>query len=150
MKKLTVKFNNQNYIATFNSQSGYYELDLLAPNPGGIYNAEVEYTDLLGQSYEDTQVIQVLAKEKIKIVTDKVFMWIFSFEDLKVKDIVEISDYEINIDEETNAKSIIKVLKETTAKADDIVAIKKNDNIVYWGIIDEVQNSGYCKKLHEK
>lgn len=141
MKKLTVKFNNQNYIATFNSQSGYYELDLLAPNPGGIYNAEVEYTDLLGQSYEDTQVIQVLAKEKIKIVTDKVFMWIFSFEDLKVKDIVEISDYEINIDEETNAKSIIKVLKETTAKADDIVAIKKNDNIVYWGIIDEVQNS---------
>ena len=141
MKKLTVKFNNQNYIATFNSQSGYYELDLLAPNPGGIYNAEVEYTDLLGQSYEDTQVIQVLAKEKIKIVTDKVFMWIFSFEDLKVKDIVEISDYGINIDEETNAKSIIKVLKETTAKADDIVAIKKNDNIVYWGIIDEVQNS---------
>lgn len=141
MKKLTVKFNNQNYLAIFNSQSGYYELDLLAPNPGGIYNAEVEYTDLLGQSYEDTQVIQVLAKEKIKIVTDKVFMWIFSFEDLKVKDIVEISDYEINIDEETNAKSIIKVLKETTAKADDIVAIKKNDNIVYWGIIDEVQNS---------
>lgn len=140
MKKLTVKFNNQNYIATFNSQSGYYELDLLAPNPGGIYNAEVEYTDLLGQSYEDTQVIQVLAKEKIKIVTDKVFMWIFSFEDLKVKDIVEISDYGINIDEETNANSIIKVLKETTAKADDIVAIKKNDNIVYWGIIDEVQN----------
>lgn len=141
MRKLTVKFNNQNYIAIFNSQSGYYELDLLAPNPGGIYNAEVEYTDLLGQSYEDTQVIQVLAKEKIKIVTDKVFMWIFSFEDLKVKDIVEISDYEINIDEETNAKSIIKVLKETTAKADDIVSIKKNDNIVYWGIIDEVQNS---------
>ena len=141
MKKLTVKFNNQNYIATFNSQSGYYELDLLAPNPGGIYNAEVEYIDLLGQSYEDTKSIQVLAKEKIKIVTDKVFMWIFSFEDLKVIDIVEISDYEINIDEETNANSIIKVLKETKAKADDIVAIKKNSDVVYWGIIDNIQNS---------
>ena len=141
MKKLTVKFNNQNYIATFNSQSGYYELDLLAPNPGGIYNAEVEYIDLLGQSYEDAKAIQVLAKEKIKIVTDKVFMWIFSFEDLKVIDIVEISDYEINIDEETNANSIIKVLKETKAKADDIVAIKKNNDVVYWGIIDNIQNS---------
>lgn len=141
MRKLTVKFNNQNYIATFNSQSGYYELDLLAPNPGGIYNAEVEYIDLLGRSYEDTKAIQVLAKEKIKIVTDKVFMWIFSFEDLKVIDIVEISDYEINIDEETNANSIIKVLKETKAKADDIVAIKKNNDVVYWGIIDNIQNS---------
>lgn len=141
MRKLTVKFNNQNYIATFNSQSGYYELDLLAPNPGGIYNTEVEYIDLLGQSYEDTKAIQVLAKEKIKIVTDKVFMWIFSFEDLKVIDIVEISDYDINIDEETNANSIIKILKETKAKADDIVAIKKNNDVVYWGIIDNIQNS---------
>ena len=140
MRKLTVKFNNQNYIATFNSQSGYYELDLLAPNPGGIYNTEVEYIDLLGQSYEDTKAIQVLAKEKIKIVTDKVFMWIFSFEDLKVIDIVEISDYEINIDEETNANSSIKVLKKTEARANDIVVIKKNNEEIYWGKIEEITN----------
>ena len=70
-------------------------------------------------------------------------MWIFDFysqDYLKVKDIVEIADYEITIDEETNAKSTIKVLRETTAKAKDIVVVKKNNEVVYWGTIDEIQN----------
>lgn len=67
-------------------------------------------------------------------------MWIFDYKDFKIKDILEIADYEIKIDEETNAKSTIKVLKKTTAKSNDIVAIKKNNNIVFWGVIDEIQN----------
>lgn len=57
-----------------------------------------------------------------------------------MRDIVEISDYDITIDEETNAKSTITVLKNTQAKAKDIVAIKHNNEVVYWGIIDEIQN----------
>ena len=57
----------------------------------------------------------------------KVFMWIFSSNDFSVKDIVEISDYEINIDEETNANTLVTVLKKTTAEAEDIVAIKKDN-----------------------
>lgn len=69
-------------------------------------------------------------------------MWIFDYyaNTLQVKDIVEISDYDITLDEETNAKSTINVLKKTTAKAKDIVAVKHNNDVVYWGIIDEIQN----------
>ncbi len=148
MNDMTIKFNGQKYLASYNNQTGYYEVDLTAPLEGGIYNAEIGFTDLFGQSYEDTQVIQVLAKEKLKIDTNKVFMWIFDYRDFIVKDIVEIADYEINIDEETNNNSLIKVLKKTTAKADDIVAIKKNNEVVYWGTIKNIQNED-GKKLYE-
>lgn len=140
MNEMTINFNGKNYIAKYNKQTGYYEVNLEASEAGGIYEADITYTDLFGQSYEDTQVIQILAKEKIKIETNIVTMWIFDYRDFSVKDIVEISDYEINIDEETNANSIIKVLKKTDAKSKDIVMIKKNNEVVYWGIIDKIQN----------
>ena len=139
--QLTVIFNNQNYIATYNPQSGYYELELQAPDTGGIYTAEISFTDLYEQEYEDSLAIQIWAKEKVKIESNKVFMWIFDFKDFSVKDIVEIADYEINIDEETNSNTLIKVLKKTTAKSRDIVAIKKNNEVVYWGIVDNIQNT---------
>ena len=148
MDEMTIKFNNQNYIATLNKETGYYEVSLQAPSTGGIYKSDLTYTDLIGQTYEDEKDIQVFVKEKIKIETNKVFMWIFDFKDFTIKDIVEISDYEINIDEETNANSVIKVLKKTTAKAQDIVFIKKNGEIIYWGIIDNIQNED-GKKMYE-
>lgn len=148
MNEMTINFNGQDYIAEYNEQTGYYEVNLEAPQQGGIYEADITFTDLLGQSYEDTQIVQVWAKEKIKIETNKVFMWIFDYKDFEVKDIVELSDYEINIDEETNANSIIKVLKKTTAKSRDIVMIKKNNKVVYWGIIDNIQNED-GKQLYE-
>lgn len=140
MNNMTINFNGQNYIAKYNEQTGYYEVNLEAPEIGGIYEADITFTDLLGQSYEETQIVQILAREKIKIETNTVTMWIFDYRDFKVKDIVEISDYEITIDEETNANSIIKVLKKTTAESDDIVMIKKNNEAIYFGIIDKVQN----------
>ena len=139
--QLTVSFNNQNYIATYNPQTEYYELEVKAPETGGIYTADIEFTDLLKENYEDSLVVQILAKEPIKIETNKVFMWIFDYKDFTVKDIVEIADYEINIDEETNSNTIIRVLKKTTAKARDIVAIKKNNEVVYWGKIENIQNT---------
>lgn len=139
--QLTVTFNNQNYIATYNPQSGYYELELQAPEAGGIYVTDINFTDLYGQEYEDSLAIQIWAKEKIKVETNKIFMWIFDFKDFSVKDIVEIANYEINIDEETNANTIINVLKKTTAKSRDIVAIKKNNEVVYWGKINNIQNT---------
>ena len=139
--KLSVKFNNQDYIVEYNQQSGYYELELKAPNVGGIYTANINFTDLFEQEYEDSLAVQIFAKEPVKIETNKVFMWIFDYKDFTVKDIVEISNYDINIDEELNANSSIKVLKKTTAKSRDIVAIKKNNLVVYWGIIDNIQNT---------
>lgn len=146
--EMTINFNGENYLAQYNKQTGYYEIDLSAPTVGGIYKANVEFTDLLGQSYENEKAIQVLAKQKLKTKSNKIFMWIFDCRDFTVKDIVEIADYEINIDEETNAKSIIKILKKTTAKADDIVVIKKDNKKIYWGAIDEIQNEN-GKQLYE-
>lgn len=141
MSQVTVNFNNENYIMTYNPQSDYYELELTAPETGGIYTANVEFTNLFGEQYEDSLPIQIFAKEPVKIETNKVFMWIFDHKDLTVKDIVEITDYEINIDEETNSNTLISVLKKTTAKARDLVAIKKNSEVVYWGIVDNIQNT---------
>ena len=139
--QVIVNFNNENYVMTYNNQTGYFELELQAPSVGGIYIADINFTDLYGDLYEASVPVQVWAKEPIIIETNKVFMWIFDFYDFSVKDIVEISNYEINIDEETNSNTIIRVLKKTTAKARDIVAIKKNNEVVYWGTIDNIQNT---------
>ena len=103
MNELTINFNNKNYNVNYNPQTGYYEVDLEAPSTGGVYNVEANFTDLFGQSYENTQAIQILAKEKIELEMTKVFMWIFDYQDFSIKDVVEIADYEISIDEETNA-----------------------------------------------
>lgn len=138
--QLAVTFNNQSYIATYNSQTGYYELELQAPSTGGIYKTDINFTDLYEQEYEDSIVVQVLAKEKVKIDTNKVFMWIFDYTDFTVKDIVEIANYDINVDEETNANTLIDVLKKTTAKANDIIVIKKNNEVVFFGRVENVQN----------
>lgn len=145
---VTITFNDQDYAAYYNEQTGYYEVEITAPNIGGIYEAEITYLDSIGETATAIQPVQVWAKEEIKIETNKIFMWIFDYYDFSVKDIVEISDYEINIDEETNAKSIIKVLKKTEAKARDIIAVKKNNVVVYWGIVEEIQNED-GKQLYE-
>lgn len=148
MSELTINFNGQDYIAIYNEQSGYFEIDLQAPLTGGTYNVDVNFVNSINETYNDSLSVQILAKEKMKIDTNKVFMWIFDYKDFSVKDIVEISDYEINIDEETNANSIIKVLKKTTAKSKDIIAVKKNNEVVYWGIVQEIFNEN-GKLLYE-
>lgn len=141
MNNVTINFNNENYIAKYNKQTGYFEVDINSPNIGGIFKAKVNTTDLIGRTSEEEISIQIFAKEKIELETNKIFMWIFDYNDFSVKDIVEIADYEINIDEETNSKTIINVLKKTTAKARDLIAIKKNNKVIYWGIVDNIQNA---------
>ncbi len=138
--KVTISYNNQDYLAEYNEQTGYYEIELDTPQKGGVYDIDVRTTDILGDYKEINKKVQIFAKEKIKLETNKVFMWIFDYRDFAVKDITELSDYEFNIDEETNANSMINVLKKTSAKAKDIVFVKKNNEIVYWGTIDNIQN----------
>ena len=140
MNDMTINFNKKNYLAKYNKQTGYYEVDLQAPEKGGIYNVDITFVDLIGQTYDESQNVQIWKKEINKIETDKVFMWIFDYKDFLVKDIVEISDYEINIDEETNANSLIKVIKKTKAMSGDIIVIKKNNKCIYWGILDNIKN----------
>lgn len=148
MNELTVNFNNQNYNLIYNEQSGYYEIEIQAPAQGGIYNIAATYTDLFEDEYTKSQIIQILAKQKIEIVSEKTFMWIFDGKNFSVKDIVELSDYEINIDEETNANTILKILKNTSARADDIVVVKKNNEVVYWGVVQQIDNED-GKALYE-
>ena len=148
MNEMTITFNGQSYIPIYNEQTGYYEIELQAPQIGGIYEADISFTDFFEEIYTDTLPIQIWAKEPIKLDTNKVFMWIFDYFTFGVKDIVELSDYELNIDEETNANTLINVLKKTTAKARDIIAIKKNNEVVYWGTLDEIQNEN-GKKLYQ-
>lgn len=137
---MKIKYNGKEYAAEYNSQTEYYEVNLNAPNMGGIYNTEVEFTDLLEQKYVEQKVVQVLAKEKIKNKNGATFMWVFDGNDFKIKGIMELSDYEISIDEETNPNTIVNVLKNIQAKEDDIVAIKKENEVVYWGIVKKVEN----------
>ncbi len=140
MNETKINFNGNEYLATYNKQSGYYEVELEAPDIGGVLTADVRFVDFFGQTFNSSKDIQFLAKEKLNIETNHVFMWIFDYKDFSLKDIIEISDYELKIDEETNATSNIKVLKKTTAKSKDIIAIKRNSEVIYWGIIDNIQN----------
>ena len=139
MANVTVKFNDKTYNAIYNQDTDEYEVELTAPETGGIYNAEISYLD--GTTTNTTDVnIRVLAQQPIKIETNEAYMYIFDYKDFTVKDIVELSNYEINIDEETNANTTVNVLKKITAKANDIVMIKENNEIIYWGIIQKIQN----------
>ena len=135
-----VTFNGTTYNLTKNVQTGYYEIEVQAPSTGGIYNAEVEFTDLLGNVYTRTKPIQILARETPSIKTENLYMWIFAWRDFAVKDAVQLAGAEIIEDEETNCASNVVVMGDHGAESGDIVAIKKNGEIVYWGIIDEIQN----------
>lgn len=72
---------------------------------------------------------------------DKNFIWIFDHKDMAIKDILEIAEYDIVMDEETNQTSQIVVSKETTAVANDIIVFKRNNLIIYWGIIKQINNT---------
>lgn len=137
---LNIEFNGNTYPATYNTQTGYFELNLTAPEEGGVYQIDATYTDALGQVSTASELVRVLLNFIDVELQPKTFMWIFDHKDLTTKGCVEIQDYELNIDEETNATSIITILKDTGAVARDYVIIKKNNEKIYWGIIEEIAN----------
>lgn len=140
MLEIKVSFNNKEYIAKYNRDSKYFEVEVEAGEIGGIHKANIEAKNVLSDIVTEEKNVQVLAKQNLKSNLNKIFMWIFDYKDLSVKDIIEIADYDINIDEETNANSIIKVLKKTTAKARDIIVVKQNNDKIYWGTINNIKN----------
>lgn len=137
---MKITYNGNEYNAIYNPQSGYYELNLTAPEIGGVYQVVAEYTDIVGDVYSSSTDIQVLVKPKLEIDLNKRFLYIFSYDDFSVKDIIEVADYELNIDEETNAVSTVNILKETTAKARDVIAFKDDNQLLFWGVIDDINN----------
>lgn len=108
---------------------------------GGIFVTTATYHDYINDvDITKSQDIQILTKEAVKLEQGKTFLWIFSKSDLSVIDIQEIDNYEITIDEETNGTSTFEVLKNTGASSGDIVCFKKDEDVLYWGIIDEITN----------
>lgn len=135
-----VTFNETTYTLVKNVQTGYYEIEIEAPSTGGIYTAEAEYTDLLGNTFTLNKDIQILTRETPSIETDNLYMWIFAWRDFSVKGAVEVIKAEIVEDEETNSPSNVAIMGDTGAESGDIVAVKRNGEVVYWGIVEEIQN----------
>lgn len=145
-----VTFNGVTYNLVKNIQTGYYEVEVEAPSVGGIYTANVVATDSLNNTATLSKDIQILTKEAPSIETDNLYMWVFDWRDFAVKTAVEIVEAEIVEDEETNAPSNVTIIGDSGAKSGDIVAIKRNGEIVYWGIIDEIQNeNGEAKFIYK-
>lgn len=139
MANIVVEFNNKKYNATYNKNTDEYEVELTAPEIGGIYNAEITCTE--DSKTENTSIdVRILKRKPLKITTEETYMYIFDYRDFSVKDVAQLPEYEINIDEETNANTTVKVLKKTTAKANDIVIIKENNEFIYWGVIQNIEN----------
>lgn len=145
-----VTFNGTTYTLVKNIQTGYYEVEVTAPSTGGIYTAEVTYTDSLGDTYNLDKDIQILTKQVPSIETENLYMWIFDWRDFQVKSAVEVIEAEIVEDEETNSPSNISVIGNSGAESGDIVAVKRSGEVIYWGIIDEIQNeNGEAKFIYK-
>ena len=133
-------FNGKEYELIYNSQSGFYEIEIEAPKTGGVYNAEITFEDLLKNIDNETKKIQIWAKEKNKNKSEETLVYFLDKIDLEIKDVIEFENYEYVIDEETNKNTIFEVMKKINANNDDIVVLQRNENIDYIGIIKDIEN----------
>lgn len=134
------RFNGQEYIFTYNEQTGYYETTIEAPEIGGIYETEIIVVDSLNNSITTSLDVQVLKKEEIKRNINEILAYFLDKKTFEIKDIIFLQDYEIIIDEETNATSTITIMQKPNIEADDFIFIKEEDEVVYIGIIKEIKN----------
>lgn len=133
-------FNGKEYELIYNSQSGFYEIEIEAPKTGGVYNAEITFEDLLKNVDNETKKIQIWAKEKNKNKSEETLVYFLDKTHLEIKDVIEFENYEYVIDEETNKNTIFEVMKKIKANNDDIVVLQRNENIDYIGIIKDIEN----------
>ena len=136
MRQITVKFNERTYLLNYDEKTEYYEIELEAPKTGGIYTAEINYTDILDETESKSIDIQVLLKEKKEVESNTTLAYFYDKYAFEIKEVVELLDYEKVIDEETNAKSSISTIKKINVKQGDFVFIKENKKIIYAGILD--------------
>lgn len=134
------KFNNKEYELIYNSQSGFYEIEIEAPKVGGVYNAEVVFEDLLGNIEESNKKIQIWSKEKKANVQKETLVYFLDKSDLEIKDYIEFEDYEYVIDEETNQNTIFNVMKKVNAENGDIVILQRDGKTDYIGKIQDIEN----------
>lgn len=134
------KFNNKEYELIYNSQSGFYEIEIEAPKVGGVYNVEVIFKDLLGNIEESNKKIQIWSKEKKANVQKETLVYFLDKSDLEIKDYIEFEDYEYVIDEETNQNTIFNVMKKVNAENGDIVILQRDGKTDYIGKIQDIEN----------
>ncbi len=139
--KTTIILNNKVYELKYNSQSGYYEIEVEAPEIGGVYEVNANFIDLLDHSYENSKKLQVLEKQVKTNINYYNIAYILDKDTLEIKDVKEFNDnYNFKLDEETNANSYINVIDIPNAVNGDKIFIKRR-NTSYLGIISNITNS---------
>ena len=136
-----VTFDSKEYELTYNEQSGLYEIELKAPNVGGVYNAEIAFKDSIENIETSIKKIQLWAKEKNANASQETLVYFLDKIDLEIKDVIEFENYEYVIDEETNQKTIFNVMKKINAENGDIVVLQRRGKIDYSGIIEDFENT---------
>lgn len=134
-------FNNKEYDLIYNSQSGFYEIEIEAPSTGGVYSADITFEDLIQNIETSTKKIQIWAKEKNTNISKETLVYFLDKSDLEIKDVIEFENYEYVIDEETNKNTIFNVMKKVNANNGDIVILQRDGNIDYSGIIKDIENT---------
>lgn len=135
-----IVFNEKEYELEYNEQTGFYEINLTAPEIGGVYEITSEAIDVIGDIAVGAKKLQVLAKEEKEYVHNETIVYFLDRKDLEIIDVIEYENYEYNIDEETNAKTIFDISRKNNVKNNDIVVLKKNNKIDYIGIVENAEN----------
>ncbi len=107
---------------------------------GGAYEITAEAIDLIGDISVGSKNLQVLAKEVKEYVHNETIVYFLDKKDLEILDVIEYENYEYNIDEETNAKTIFDISRKNNVKNGDIVILKRNNSIDYIGIVENAEN----------
>ena len=128
-------FNNKEYNLIYNSQSGFYEIEIEAPSTGGVYSAEITFEDLIQNIETSTKKIQIWAKEKNTNVSKETLVYFLDKSDLEIKDVIEFEDYEYVIDEETNKNTIFKS------------KLKPQDKEILFSDLSSVLSETHLKKI---
>lgn len=122
--RIQVTYEGNTYTLVYNRQSGYFEQELVA-EVAGVNELNIQAIDLLDNVETRNYKFQVIANETIQETKEIDIAYIFDFQTLKLKDIQKISDYNIDLDDETNAISSIKFPKRFNASEKDYVFLKK-------------------------
>ena len=142
--KTSISIDGKIYELQYNINSGYYELEIEAPENGGVYEVNANFEDVFGNNYTDSKNIQVLKEQEIEKNVKTNIVYILDKTTCIVKDVKEFQEtkgkYEFKIDEETNANSFINVINKPNAENLDIVYIKRKKSN-YLGIVNNVSGS---------
>lgn len=143
--EVNIIFNKELINLTYNIQTGYYEAEIDAPNKGGVYDVEITAKNE-EEELKDSFKIQILEQQKNSVKASENLVYFLDSSTLDIKDILEYDNYEYTIDEETNTKTIFDVARKVEAKNEDIVIFKKDNEIYYFGIIENINTETNAKK----